>query len=72
MISLEYLFSCFLAVISLFGLISTSVLIVVIVKENLLKEASYIIMFSLAQADFTNLAVMTFHLLPEKLLDDFE
>jgi hypothetical protein len=72
MISVEYLYSCFLAVLSLFGLIGTFVLVVVLVKEKLLNEISYIIMFSLALADFGNLSVMAFHLSPEKLLDDFD
>jgi hypothetical protein len=68
MMNFEYAYACVLAVIAYFGFFCTILLIFVLLKEKLLTEVSFILMFSLALADIGNLSVMTFHSLPEKIL----
>jgi hypothetical protein len=63
-----YIFACILALLAYSGLFGTVFLVIILVKERLLKEASFIIMFSLAFADISNLSTMAFHSLPERIL----
>lgn len=68
-VNYAYVYACFLAVCAYSGLFGAILLIIVLLKGRLLKEPSYIIMFSLALADIGNISIMTFHSLPERIIN---